>query len=287
MYQIINGYRDNDTLRASFDALSVHTFDLSFEKWYQNGFWSDNYNPYSIVINGEIAANVSVNRMDMCIDGRDVRLIQLGTVMTKPEYRHRGLIREIMNRIEAEYADVDGMFLYANDSVLDFYPKFGFQKAKEFCCSKTVTQSGQYAMERIPMDGPAQWAIFRKAMDENRFRGRCDMLRNPELVFFYVSRFMRNNVFYSRELDAYVVADYTGADLKIFNIYTAQDVTLDDVIAAFGGEVKKVTLGFSPADSTGFTQEELIEEDNTFFVKGTLFEAFQNEKLRMPFLSRA
>ena len=61
MYKIIKNYRDNEQLRHSFNELAMKTFDIDFEDWYQNGYWTDRYNPHSIVIDGKVVANVSVN----------------------------------------------------------------------------------------------------------------------------------------------------------------------------------------------------------------------------------
>ena len=63
MYKLIRQCRDNESLRQSFNRLAERTFGLSFETWYQMGYWSDCYIPYSFVYDGEIIANVSVNRM--------------------------------------------------------------------------------------------------------------------------------------------------------------------------------------------------------------------------------
>lgn len=65
MIDIIKNYRDNAKLRRSFNALAGKTFGLNFEDWYQNGFWGDDYNPYSVVLNVEVVANVSVNRTNL------------------------------------------------------------------------------------------------------------------------------------------------------------------------------------------------------------------------------
>ena len=96
MYEIVKNYRANDALRRSFNSLAEKTFGLNFENWYQNGFWGDNYNPYSVVIDGQVVANVSVNRTDLVMDGARRQLLQLGTVMTDERYRNRGYIRAIM-----------------------------------------------------------------------------------------------------------------------------------------------------------------------------------------------
>lgn len=53
--------------------------------------------------------------------------------MTDPDYRGRGLSCWLIDRVLEDFEQqVDFVFLYANDSVLDFYPKFGFKRAPEF-----------------------------------------------------------------------------------------------------------------------------------------------------------
>ena len=106
---IIHGYRDDKALRDSFNQLAEQTFGLNFEGWYQNGFWKENYDPHSIIIDGEVASNVSVNRTDLMIGGRRCRILQLGTVMTAEHSRGKGYGRAIMEYIEREYADADGI----------------------------------------------------------------------------------------------------------------------------------------------------------------------------------
>ena len=67
-------------------------------------------------------------------------------------------------------------------------------------------------------------------------------------------------------------------------MFSAGDISLDEVIAAFGAEVKAVTLGFAPESAEDFTVEEYHEEDCHFFVKG---EVFAEKKLRIPSLAHA
>lgn len=288
MYQVIKGYRDNAALRRSFNELAEKTFGLSFEDWYQNGFWGDNYDPHSIVIDGEIAANVSVNRTEMLLDGVPKRFLQLGTVMTDERYRNLGLCRTLLESIEAEYAGrTDGVYLFANDSVTEFYPKFGFRKAKEYQYSKIVENTGGCELEPASMKGPAAWSALETAIRGNRFRGRLDMVNNPELILFYVTKYMRENVFYHRATDTYAIAEQENGRLFLHNVFSARLTDPDEVAALFGAQVKEVVLGFAPKRCEGWTAAELWEEDSTFFVKGSEWERFEKEKLRIPSLSHA
>ena len=86
-FTIRKNYRNDDCLRSSFNRLAEKTFNLNFENWYQNGFWGGQYDPWSLLLDGEIAANVSVNRINCLLDGQRRQYLQLGTVMTRADLR--------------------------------------------------------------------------------------------------------------------------------------------------------------------------------------------------------
>lgn len=285
--KIIHGYRHDGALRSSFNALAEQTFGgLNFENWYQNGFWGDNYDPHSIVIDGRVAANVSVNRCDLVIGGERKKIYQLGTVMTDPEYRGRGLGRAIMEAIEPMLAEADGVYLFGNDGVVDYYPKFGFRPGVEKAYRKTIDRKSAFTAEPVKMDGPDAWAKLSAAMEKSTFREGCPMVGNPELIFFYVSQFMQDAVWYIPELDAWVVAEQEAGELTVHNIFADADVTVDDVVRAFG-DVDSVALGFAPADAEGWEISEYREEDCNFFVRGKAFDEFEALGLRIPSLAHA
>ena len=99
-YTLVKQVRDNAPLRESFFALARRVFGLSFEEWHRAGWWTDRYVPYTMVYrDGSAAANVSVNRIDTVWRGEALRLVQLGTVMTAPEHRGKGLARSLMEAV--------------------------------------------------------------------------------------------------------------------------------------------------------------------------------------------
>ena len=283
---ILHGYRTDKQLRDSFNRLAEQTFGLNFEGWYQNGFWGDNYDPHSIVIDGEVVSNVSVNRTDLVFGARRYHILQLGTVMTAPEYRGRGLNRAIMEYIEREYADAEGIYLFANDTVVDYYPRFGFRPGRELAYRKAVSSTDSCRAEQVLMDGPAAWDRLAKAMEKSTFREGCPMVGNPGLIFFYASQFMTDAVYHIPSLDAWVIAEQEGKSLTIHNIFADASVTVEDVAAAFMG-VEEICLGFAPENAGGWESAELQEEDTHFFVKGSVFAEFEESGLRIPSLSHA
>jgi predicted acetyltransferase len=80
-----------------------------------------------------VVANVSVNLLEFIINGEKKSAIQIVTVMTYSNYRNRGLSASLMNKVLEEYENKsDFIYLFANQNVLEFYPKFGFKSVNEY-----------------------------------------------------------------------------------------------------------------------------------------------------------
>ena len=285
-YKIVSNYQKNKSLRDSFNELSKSIFGLDFEPWYQNGFWNDKYIPYSILIDNKIVSNVSVNICDFKFKGKDIHLIQLGTIMTDKAYQGKGLAKTLINHILKEYEDkVDGIYLFANDSVLDFYPKFGFVTMKQFQCSKEISLSNEKSSILVSMNYKEDWSKMVEIIKAKPQNSMFYMTKNIDLYMFYLSQFMKDNVFYLKEEDTYVIAETQGETLTLHAIFGT--ASLDDVIQSFGKDIQKVVLGFTPTNIKGYKVEELVEDDTTLFVKGKFFENHENLELLFPQLSRA
>ena len=279
-------YRENEDLRRSFNELAEKVFGLNFENWYKNGFWKDNYIPYSVIEDGKVVSNVSVNACNMNYGGRVVKLIQLGTIMTDPDYRGKGYSRILMERVISDYKDkVDGIYLFANDSVLDFYPRFGFKTGKEYQYSKDVDNTGEDRTALVPMADKEAWDKMVRLITEKEQNSKFYMVENTGLYMFYLSQFMQENTFYIENCDSYAVAEVEDDTLILHTIIGKGDV--DKVILAFGSKIKKVVLNFTPNVTYGFEENELHEEDTTLFVMGKFFEEIKDERLMFQAITHA
>lgn len=287
-YKIIKNYRNNDYLRNSFNNLSNITFGLDFECWYQNGYWNDNYIPYSIFLDGKIVSNVSVNIIDCLVGNKIEHYVQLGTVMTEENYRNKGFIRILIDEISRDYEEkTDAMFLFANDSVLDFYPKFGFRKATESQYVKSVKITADAAVRNVPMQNKADWDKLKTVIDSSTPNGSFEMINNSDLIMFYLTSFMQNCVYHLERENAYCIAECNGDELLLYNVFSKNKVDIDKIIAAFGRNIKRVKLGFTPFCADKFKKIQLNEEDCTLFVRGKAFENFSDENKMFPLLAHA
>lgn len=286
-FDFIADYKENNILRESFNTLARNTFGILFEDWYKLGYWTKNYIPYSMKVEDMIVSNVSVNLMEFNQSGSVKKYIQLGTVMTDKNYRGLGLNGYLMKKVIEDYKDkCDGIYLFANDSVLDYYPKFGFRKANEYQYSRKLSLTGSRSVSPFPLTDKKALEEMEKIITASKPCGQMAM-NNMGLHMFYLSSFMKNNVYYVEEQQAYVVAEEEEGNLILHEIFAVGEVDVMAIAAAFGNGNKKVSLGFVPDKKENYHRELLLEEDTTLFVLGNGWEEFEEAGLRFPTLSHA
>lgn len=285
-YKFIKAYQADNAYRKSFNELAQSVFELSFEDWYQNGYWTGKYIPYSFLHKDKVVANVSVSPMKFMHNGKIRNYLQLGTVMTEEAYRNQGLIRRLMEEVDSDFGkSVDGFFLFANETVLDFYPKFGYKRMTEHSFYKFPKNLTEMTAMKIPMKSKEDYKLLEAAVINSCPQSSIWMLENMELVMFYATQFMSENVYEVKSQNAYVIAELDDCNLFIDQIFAPDKVNLDEIIASFGKEIKKVILGFTPLDTDSFLWEESTDEDTVLYGKGSSLIGLEGLKQRIPTLS--
>lgn len=286
-FRFCDAVRDNDILRASLNELTAATFGFDFQDWYAAGHWGDHYIPHVLLDGDKVVSNVSVSRMRFVIDGVEKNYIQLGTVMTHKDYRGRGLNRQIMEQIIARYTDhVDGVYLFANDSVLDYYPKFGFRKVTEteyYMPARQFVSATPYQL--VPAEPETLYAAV-TAGKENPNDGMY-MSENLGLYQFWCAADFGGSIYAIPEADALVVADVEGKTLRIHQIISSQIVDLKRLAASFGAEIEEVVFGFTPGNRKGLSCRPHREENTTLFVIGEDLSRIESRQLQFPVFSHA
>ncbi len=283
--------REIPALRESFFRLARATFSIDFSRWYARGHWTDDYLPHVLAEDGRVLACVAVNRMHFLRNGKERNYLQLGTVMTDPAFRGRGLGRQLLERVLADWRDkADGIYLFANDSVLDYYPQFGFERGTECCFSATCTDAAAYAAEKVNLSDPAAAARLEEKLLAAAERGSPNdgllMDRNLGLYRFWLAEAYGDCLYYLPEPDAYAAAVPSGDRLEVAQVLGNTPVDLSRLAAAFPG-VKRVCLGYTPGSSDGFDREILREPDHTLFFMGERLKDDLAAGLRFPVFSIA
>ena len=266
-YTLTDCVRDDERVRLSFDRLAEETFGISFREWYKNGYWGTSYRPRVLLYDGEVVANVSVNIIDIRWQGLCHRLIQIGTVMTRPEYRGRGLSRYLMESVIREWQDwSDALYLFANDSVLNFYPQFGFVRAEEYQCSAALS-STHNSLRKLDMSSSGDVQLLLERYRRGNPFSALSLIGNEGLLMFYCSQFLKDCVYYSDQFDLVVVSEFEQGIMTCYDIFGEASCSLSDFLTeAAPRGIHRVVFGFSPVSTEGMAQNLFQGEDTTLFV---------------------
>ncbi len=287
-YIFANDYRDNNKLRNSFNELTRKIFGFDFEQWYNGGYWQERFIPYSLIDGNTVVSNVSVNILDFMVLGEQKRYIQLGTVMTDITYRGQGLSRILMEKVLSDWQNKCNMiYLFANDRVLNFYSKFGFSKANEYKCTKIVTKKNlPCAVRKLDMSLENDKDLLYQTASHSIGLSKISMMDKANLIMFYCTYFMRDDVYYIDKYDTIVIAKYDEGTLFLQDIFSTNQILVDRVIDAMLNEqTNKVVLGFTPIDASSYEISLVKEEDTTLFIKTDNKAPFNSCQFMFPVLS--
>jgi GNAT superfamily N-acetyltransferase len=288
-------YQNDADLRNSFHALTQKVFHFQLKDWYDNGYWSESYEPHSMIDGNTVVANISVNHMNMTIDGVKKSFLQIGTVMTDPAFRNQGLSRQLMEPILEKYrGKVDGIYLFANDGVLNFYPKFGFIKSNQYVYRYQVNFSeSEHELEgkvlkpqKVDMTDDKNRNALLKAM-KHSIPNETFSMDNFGLMAFGLTGPYCNNIYYLAELDCYIVASIQGKTLFLHQIIASKIIEPKDIALFYSDTIETIELGFTPFHTSLYEVSTYHEEDSTLFILGEELLAIERLKLHLQDLSHA
>lgn len=262
--------RNNPQLKQSFFNLAQETFSIQFEQWDALGYWKDTYCPYALEENGEIVANVSTSVGTLILDGNYYQTVQIGTVMTKKSHRNRGLAARLMDIVLEDVKHVDFVYLFANDTVFDFYPKFGFEKRQQvsYRFDKTALNVQPTEIKKLDItDEKSRQLLYDTMTHRMPVSLKLGMLQNEDIQMFHAVTHLKNNIYSAPKLNAFVVAEELEDRIVIMDIISKYPVNLFDVLKQLPIKQATVELGFEVDISPIEFKQILNVESGTMFVR--------------------
>jgi GNAT superfamily N-acetyltransferase len=275
----VSGYEKNGVLRRSFNELAKETFGIQFEDWFDLGYWSGKYIPYSFADGEKVVANASANLIQFSGEGKDWRAVQVGTVMTHRDYRNHGLARQLMERILEDFKEADFIYLFANSTVLDFYPKFGFNPVEETqYFIKANAGSQQREIRKLDGRNPEDLAFIYEMAGRRSYPGRFDAVNTRELLMFYCLNVFHDDIYYLPEDGAIVLARQEDDVLHMYDVISSEPDWDPAGIAGriATGNAGRAALYFTPSREICVLDKVKYQDSHVLFVK------YNGEHSRLP-----
>ena len=126
-------YWDDSDAKAAFKQFILKIHGLDFSEWDSSGYWDHAYTPFSFFDGDTVVASVCVYLLKAVLNGENTRVAQISGVGTLPEWRRRGLNRQLTD-IGLAWAQGkhQGVFLFSDTDAIPYYEKW-IQRHKRIC----------------------------------------------------------------------------------------------------------------------------------------------------------
>ena len=216
--RLVRDHREVAQHRNAFFSLTREVFGFTLERWWKAGWWTDDYVCRSLFDGERMVANASTTRMTLHVRGVALHGHQIGTVATLPGYRNRGLCRRLMETIVDELAG-EPLFLFANDTVIDFYQRFGFRTGQpEAVPLWDIPLDLQNASRALTQVKPTDPRVVQRVVNHRPPSRRFDV-KTAAIEMFHLIEKHECHTYLALAGSVVLIADQRGDDLDVFGLF--------------------------------------------------------------------
>lgn len=277
---------DDRDAHAAFCAGVRAVFQRAdFARWIDWGEWSDDYLACALFDGERVVANASLTRMRLRVEGGDVDGWQIGAVFCLPEARGRGWARRVLDAALDHCGDAP-VLLFANPSVREFYPRFGFapRDEHEFVADFACDPAGEVA-PTLDVADPAVRARLHALADaclpeSERFGVRG---QGRIVSWYYANGFARP--LRALDEDTWLVCGVRDGLLHVDAILARADFDLRAAIPRLiERPIRGVRLGFTPDRWWPDARAIGVDPEPDLFVRG--FDPLPRMPHKFPLLAQ-
>lgn len=283
--KIIENYRNNEIMRNEFHNFISKVFpSISFKEWYSKGFWTENYIPFSIIESGKLISSASATFMNTLVKGKKCKAIQLGAVGTLPEYRNRGLSHDLINYVIKRYKDeVHFFFLHANETVLEFYPKFGFRSVKEtvFVAESSFPES-KYLARKLNIEIDSDYLLLQDIINNRQILTKIFGAEDYGFItMWHVLNFYQDNLYYLEKENVIVIKEEKNNTVHIVDVIYSKPFDFQLVLPQImeSNSIKSINYYFPP-DQLQYDYSKIVNEKSGLFLLGDI--EIEDKLLKFP-----
>jgi GNAT superfamily N-acetyltransferase len=220
-------------------------------------------------LGNELVANVSLYERQFWLMGEQVSAFGVQSVAVRPEWRGKGLFRDLMRRA-LNYADARVNLVILATGTPSLYTPFGFRQIKETVFSAGLAQRQTRPGYRLLSLDEDRDVTFLKDMFSRRsptslVASACD---HPALFMLKVVGTPKIELLHLSDLDAVVaVKGRNGRLMTLLDIIGPSIPSLEDIALALGYTGERIDVHLTP-DRLSWTPEEQTLVDNGYMVRG-------------------
>ena len=196
---------------------------------------------------GRLVANVSLYERRLILGGAPVLALGVQSVAVRPQWRGRGLFRDLMRRALL-YADMRTDLVILVTQTPGLYAPFGFRPLRETSFSGDLTAQPSRANARdLSLSTDADLGLLRDLFGRRApvslVASACD---HPSLFLLKASLTPAIRLVHLPDLDAVVAIRTEGRTLILHDIVAEEVPGLGDILACLGSPNDRIELRLTP-----------------------------------------
>lgn len=219
--------------------------------------------------NNELVANVSLYKRSLWLLGEQVTAFGVQSVAVRPEWRGKGLFRDLMGRA-LSYADARVDLIILATDTPSLYKPFGFRQIKETTFSARLVQRQTLPNYRVlslgeDKDVALLREIFSRRAPTSLVASACD---HSALFMLKAATTSEIELLHLLDLDAVVaVIGRDGPSMTLLDIVAQSISSLEEIVSALGYAGEEVNVHLTP-DRLSWAPEKQIPVDNGYMIRG-------------------
>jgi GNAT superfamily N-acetyltransferase len=251
--ELVTRYSLNDRLREKLYPLFQKVFGIetkTLTDFYQRGFWSDHYFPYTFFDGEQAVANVSAFPLDMMINGEYKRCAGIQSVMTDPDYRGNGLMKVLFSKMLGDIdKEFEGALLFTSSPEL--YTPFGFNVINQHFFKKDYNQHSLKKNPSIrklePFNEPDLEILYGILKNKEPLSKVFALLAYEHPLYFNLyNPWLYEKFFFIEELNTILVFEVKAETLRIFDMISAAIPPLDELCSYIPFHFNVIEFYFNP-----------------------------------------
>ncbi|MBA1157349.1 GNAT family N-acetyltransferase [Microvirga mediterraneensis] len=220
-------------------------------------------------LGGQLVANVSLYERRLWLLGEQVQAFGVQSVAVRPEWRGKGLFRDLMRRA-LSYADARADLVILGTGTPDLYTPFGFRQILETTFSASLAPKPAKPAYRLltlaeDRDVALLKDLFARRSPTSQVASACD---HPALFMLMAVTAPEMELIHLSDLDAVVAVEgRQETSMTLLDIVAPSIPSLDAIVSALGYAGERIEVHLTP-DRLSWTPERETRIDNGHMVRG-------------------
>lgn len=205
----------------------------------ERGYWDDTYKALSFLQEDKAIANVAVFSLPLLVNGERINAAGIQSVMTHPNFRRQGLMKQLMSKmIEEIDKKCECTLLFTEKPEL--YTSYGFKVVQEYLMTIPYDKkdNNDSLLRELDYYMEEDRKLIHETIDSSqRLSNNFSTLNfHPSFYLNMYNSEWNEKLYYSEKLDALIVYEVDNEKLKLYGVFAPVIPVLDEIC----GEIAEI-----------------------------------------------